>query len=290
VNNSVSLILLFVALATQAQTITHDSLLGTWDLQTLHSNVLHVDFQKDSTALIDNPKATPKQKEMQRLLTGLLNEELAGVEGSITFTHTTFALKTRLGHTENYSLQQHGGKTILVTDTDTIAVQLENNMLQLTWQVKGMPATLTFTKGTAAAAPQPIAPQDLLGEWHPVYIVAKGCTYNYKTGAVTLPESITARAIKEGQDIEGLKAKLAQALRSAGFADTKIIFSQGNVLEWQQGGKVETARYTLTKKGGAIYLKRPDGRTLKVDFKDGYFYILKDTDNGSVTQIVFEKQ
>ena len=296
INIIFSLLLLACTIA-NAQ-VTEKDLLGEWQLKTMQSpNMLYVDFDKDSVAMVQDMKATAQAQEMQKLLIGGLNEEMAKINGKITFyTGSRYALTMRgEDDIKSYTLINLGSSAGLIPENskDTITLSIIKGELHYVQQVKGMVATLTFERPAVKAArqaQQPIPQAVLLGGWEPLSITAKGCTYNYKTGAVTLPDKIIAQASQKGENIPALKAKLADALKSIGFAGVKIFFKQGGIMEWHDKGAVETSHYTVIKKEGSTYIKRPDGRELKVDFKDGYFKILKpDSKGGPDTQVIFQK-
>ncbi|MES2487235.1 MAG: hypothetical protein V4581_14965 [Bacteroidota bacterium] len=293
-----TLIALFMLVSAQAQTITEADLLGEWQLKTMQSpGMLYVDFDKDSVAMVQDVKATAQAQEMQKLLIGGLNEEIAKINGKITFyTGSRYALTMRgEDDIKKYSLINLGNSAGLIPENskDTITLSIIKGVLHYVQQVKGMATTLIFERPAVKAArqaQQPIPEAVLLGGWQPLSITAKGCTYNYKTGAVTLPDNIIAQANKKGEDIPALKAKLADALKSIGFAGVNIFFKQRGIMEWHDKGTIDTSYYTVIKKEGSTYIKRPDGRELKVDFKEGHFKILKPSAKGGPdTEVIFEK-
>lgn len=285
--------------STKAQILDEGDLLGEWHLKTMSiPNIMYVDFKKDSIAMIQDLRG-PKElaNKLQRLLIGELNEETAKVNGVISF-YPGHRYRLNIGpeqDTIGYRLLYRNLGTCLIQEgqNDTIALSLVEGDLHYVQKVNGFDVTQTFE--TAAAlqkreALQPIPQTLLLGTWKPLSITVIGCSYNFATGEVSLPDNIIQRAKNDGEDLIKLKAKLGDALRSGGYSGVKITFRHNYVIDWEKDGTIDTAHYTIVQKNGFTCLKRPNGKEIRVDFKDGHFKILnKNPKDGTDTEVVFEK-
>jgi hypothetical protein len=280
-----------------AQTVTEKDLLGEWHLKTIDSpGVIYVDFVKDSAVIAPGRSAEPLVRQMRKLFTGLLNEEIAEIDGRIFF-YAGNRYGVTGSNTEDitpYSLANKGDITYLVigNSQDTIPVSIKNGELRF-GQANGKTGALTFETASAEAARrlhQPIPESVLLGTWRALSISVIGFVYYYQTGEVTLPANIMALAKQKGEDIPALKAKFAQSLKSAEFGDVQIVFKPNGIVEWHKGSTDDTVHYRLIKKKGFIYFKRPIGKDMKVDFKDGHFKILRASSiGGPDSEVIFEK-
>ncbi|KOS07848.1 hypothetical protein AM493_18635 [Flavobacterium akiainvivens] len=117
---------LFIAFATQAQTLTEKDLLGTWKLSTSTMHGVLINFETGKVTTTEGYEDAYSPEEIQKIEQGIKGEHPFPL--SVTFdkgNSITFLVgKEKEQHT--YELIVKNGKTFIGDGTDEYEVQLEN--------------------------------------------------------------------------------------------------------------------------------------------------------------------